>query len=108
MGFLMGLLAMLNKSLIQFSVDGWGCVPSLLFELRANYGGGNEDNDNLLQNVLCMHCYTQCPNPAAGHQQPTPLPESPGHSRVSLGQSLVGSLLLSPGSWYTQGSVCAH
>ena len=25
----------------------------------------------------------------------------------SLGQSLVGSLLLSPGSWYAQGSVCA-
>ena len=23
---------MLSKSLIQFSVDGWGCVPSLLFE----------------------------------------------------------------------------
>ena len=22
---------MFNKSLIQFSVDGWGCVPSLLF-----------------------------------------------------------------------------
>ena len=22
---------MLNKALIQFSVDGWGCVPSLLF-----------------------------------------------------------------------------
>ena len=22
---------MLNKSLVQFSVDGWGCVPSLLF-----------------------------------------------------------------------------
>ena len=22
---------MLSKSLIQFSVDGWGCVPSLLF-----------------------------------------------------------------------------
>ena len=28
--FLMGG-AMLSKSLIQFSVDGWGCVPSLLF-----------------------------------------------------------------------------
>ena len=27
--------------------------------------------------------------------------------RQSLGQSLVGSLLLSPGSWCTQGSVCA-
>ena len=36
--------AMLSKSLIQFSVDGWGCVPSLLFDLRPNFGGGNEDN----------------------------------------------------------------
>ena len=26
--------AMLSKSLIQFSVDGWGCAPSLLFDLR--------------------------------------------------------------------------
>ena len=47
------------------------------------------------------------PNPAAGHHQPTPPPETPGHSQASLGQSLVGSLLLSPGSWCTQGSVCA-
>ena len=30
--------AMLSKSLIQFSVDGRGCVPSLLFDLRPNYG----------------------------------------------------------------------
>ena len=29
--------AMLSKSLIQFSVDGWGCIPSLLFGLRPNY-----------------------------------------------------------------------
>ena len=36
-------------------------------------------------------------NPAAGHRQPIPLLETPGHSRASLGQSLVGSLLLSPG-----------
>ena len=28
--------AMFSKSLIQFFVDGWGCVPSLLFELRPN------------------------------------------------------------------------
>ena len=34
---------MLSKSLIQFSVDGWSCFPSLLFDLRPNYGGGNED-----------------------------------------------------------------
>ena len=47
------------------------------------------------------------PNPAAGHHLPMPPPETPGHSRASLGQSHVGSLLLSPGSWCTQGSVCA-
>ena len=43
--------AMLNKSLIQFSVDGWGCVPSLLFDLRPNDGGGDEHNGNFFQNV---------------------------------------------------------
>ena len=43
--------AMLSKSLIQFSIVGWGCVPSLLFDLRLNYGGGNEDNGHLLQRV---------------------------------------------------------
>ena len=37
------------------------CVPSLLFDLRPNYGGGNEDNGNLLQKIPCTHCYTQCP-----------------------------------------------
>ena len=36
--------AMLSKSLIQLFVDGWGCVPTLLFDLRPNYGGVNEDN----------------------------------------------------------------
>ena len=50
---------MLSKSLIQISVDGQGCVPSLLFDLRPNYGVGNEDNGDLLQKVPCMLCYTQ-------------------------------------------------
>ena len=36
-----------------------------------------------------------------------PLPETPGHAQASLGQPLVGSLLLSPGSWCVQGFVCA-
>ena len=40
------------------------------------------------------------PDPAAGHRGLTPL-------RASLGQSLVESLLLSPGSWRTQSFVCA-
>ena len=46
------------------------------------------------------HAHTatlSAPNPVAGHRQPTPPPETPGHSQASLGQSLVGSLLLSPG-----------
>ena len=43
--------AMPSKPLIQFSVVGWGCVPSLLFDLRPNYGGGNEDNGDRLQKV---------------------------------------------------------
>ena len=47
------------------------------------------------------------PNPAAGDHRPISLLETPGHSWASLGQSLVASLLLSPGSWCTQGSVCA-
>ena len=46
--------AMLSKSLIQFSVDGQGCVPSLLFGLRPKYGGGNEENCYLLQNVSTL------------------------------------------------------
>ena len=57
--------AMLSKSLIQFSVDGQGCVPSLLFDLRPDYGGGGEDNGDLLQKAPCMHCCTQCPRPCS-------------------------------------------
>ena len=53
---LMGRI-MLSKSLIHFSVDGRGCVSSLLFDLRPNYGGGDEDNGDLLQKVLCMACH---------------------------------------------------
>ena len=55
-----------------------------------------------------MHAlFMQCPNSTAGHHRPMPLLEMPGHSRASLGQSLVGLLLLSPGSWCTQSFVCA-
>ena len=44
---------------------------------------------------------------AAGQYQPTPPPETPRHSQASMGQSFVGPLLLSPGSWCAQVSVCA-
>ena len=87
--------AMLSKSLIQFSVEEWDGVPSLLF-IRPNCARGNEDNGDLFQKVSCRHWYTQCPSPAAGQHQHTPPLETPGPSWASLGQSPVGSLLLSP------------
>ena len=46
------------------------------------------------------------PNSAAGCFWPKPLPETPGCSWASLDQFIVESLLLSPGSWCTQGFVC--
>ena len=76
--------AMLSKSLIQFSVNGQGCVTSLLFDLRPNYSGGNEDKGNLLQRSHACTIALSVPNLAAGHQQPTPPPETPGHSQASL------------------------
>ena len=75
--------------------------------LGPNYGGSNEDNGDLLQKSHACTATLSAPNPAAGHHQPTPLLETPGHSQASLGQSLLESLLLSPGSWCAQGSVCA-
>ena len=67
----------------------------------------NEDNGDLLQKVRAHTAALSASNPAAGHPRPTPPPEAPEHWQASLGQSLVGSLLLSPGSWCAQGFVCA-
>ena len=99
--------AMLSKSLIQFSVDGRGCVPSL-------FGHRGQTMVEVMKITVTSfkrpHACTDAlsaPNLAAGHRWLTPPLETPGHSRPSLGQSLVGSRLLSPGSWYTQGFVCA-
>ena len=94
--------AMLSKSLIQFSVDGQGCVPSLLFDLRPNCGGVNDNNGDLLHKVPCTHWGTQCPQPCS---RPLPTHTSARDSWTLTGKpgsALEGSLLLAPGSW------CAH
>ena len=97
--------AMLSKSLTQFSVDGRGYIPSPLFDLRPNFSVGNKDNGDVLQQVSCTHCYTQCPQPCSQPSLTHASAGDSGHSWASLAQSLVGSLLFSPGSWCTQGAL---
>ena len=106
-------MAMLSKPLIQFSVDAWvgewwgGCrFFSLLFDQMPNYGGGNEDNGDLLEKIPCTHCHTHCPQPCS-RPPLTCISTGESRTRASLGESPVGSLLVSPGSWCTRGSVCA-
>jgi len=67
-----------------------GSLPVIY--LGPNYGGGNEDNGDLLQRAPCMHCYTQCPQPCS---RPPPTHTSAGDSWTLTVKS--GSLLLSLG-----------
>ena len=99
--------AMLRNSLIQFSVEWRGCVPSLLFDLRSNYGGVDGDNCDLLQKVPCRHCYTQCPQPCS---RPPPTHASTRDSWTLMGKSVpVPCGVTAPCSWVlvTQGFVGA-
>ena len=100
--------AILSKSLIQFSVDRWGCVPSLLFDLRPIYGGGNEDKErDLLQKVPCTHFCAQCPQPCS---RPPPTHASAGDSWTLTGKSgSVSCGVTAPFSWvlvHTRFSLC--
>ena len=95
--------AILSKSLIQFSLDGWGCIPSLLFIWGQTMV---EVRKIMVTSFKWSHASTatlSAPSPAAGHRPPMPPPETPEHSRASLGQSLMRSLLLSLRSLCTHG-----
>ena len=85
--------ARLSKSLIQFSVDGRGCVLSLLFGLRPNYSRGN---GNLLQRVPCMHCYIQCPQPC---RRPLPTHTSRDSWTLTGKSGSVSCGVTAPFSW---------
>ena len=76
---------MLSKILIQFSVDGQCCVPSPLFDLRPNYGGGNEDYGNSFKRSHAYIAANSSPDPVAGHRQPTSGLENPVYSWAHLG-----------------------
>ena len=71
---------MLSKSLIQFSVDGRDYVPSLLFALSPKYGGGKEDNSDLLQKALLHSVPPAC-------SRPCPIHVSTRHSWTHTGKS---------------------
>ena len=102
---------MILSKLWELAIDGGpGMLQSmasqtvkhnLVTEPSLNYGGGNEDNCDLVQKVPWKHCYTQCPLPAAGHHWPRPPLETPGHSWASLSQSLWGHcfFLWGPGTY---------
>ena len=49
---------------------GGCCVPSLLFDLRPNYGGGDEDNGDLLQKVRARTAALSASDPAAATADP--------------------------------------
>ena len=98
---------MLSKSLIQFSVDGWSCVPFLLFTWGQTMVEVMKIIGTSFKRSHACTAALSAPNPEAGHHRPTPPLETPGHSQASLGQSLEGSLLLYPGSWCIQGFICA-
>jgi len=97
---------MLSKSLIQFSVDGWSCVPSLLFTWGQTMVVVMKIMVTSLERSQACSATLSAPNPAAGHHRPTPPLQTPRHPQASLDSLLWGhcSFLLGPGA---QGSVCA-
>ena len=88
---------MLSISLIQFSVDEWSCVPSLLFTWGQTMVEVMKVMATSLKRSQACTATAHGPNPAAGHHGPMPSPETPRHPQASL---LWGhcSFLLGPGA----------
>ena len=63
---------MLSKSLIQFSVDGWSCVPSLLFIWGQTIVEVMKIMVTSLKRSQACTATVSAPNSAAGHHRPTP------------------------------------
>ena len=50
---------------IPFSSGPHSVIIYPAIYLEPNYGGGYEDNDDLLQKIPCMYCYTRCSQPCS-------------------------------------------
>ena len=105
--------AMLSKTVIQLSVDEWGCPPSLLVAWPAAALETTGSVVGLM--VTCMRVYAEggLPHllPPEPHlcAEPLPTPTPIGDSPIPVGivvQSPVGSLLLFSGSWCVQDFLC--
>ena len=97
--------AMLSNSLVNFLLLGRA-------DLRPNYVGAMAIMVTSFKMTYAschssLDCCIQCPRPCSRPLLTHVSARNPGHSQASLAQSLVGSLLLFPGSWCTQGFVCA-
>ena len=85
---------------------GGAVFPHTIY-LGPNYGGGNEDNGDLLQKIPRMYCYTRCPQPCSRppltHASALDSWTLPGKSgSVSCGVTAPFSWV-----WCTHGTVCA-
>ena len=83
--------AVLSKCLIQFSVDGWGCIPSLLFTWTQTVV---EVMKIMVTSFRRPHACTpciQCPQPCS---RPPRTHASAGDSQTPTGKSRAVSLLL--------------
>ena len=80
---------MLNKSIIQFSVDGWSCVPPLLFIWTPTVVEVMKIMVTSSGRSCACTAILIARNPEAGHHRPMPLLETPEHSG-QVWVSLVG------------------
>ena len=76
--------AMPSKSLIQFSVDGWGCLPSLLLTWGKTMVEVMKIMPTSFKRSHGSYCYTQCPQPCS---KPPPTHASTGDSWTLPGKS---------------------
>ena len=75
--------AMLSKSLIQFSVDGWSCVLSLLFIWGQTMVEVMKIMVMPFRRSHAGPAALSALRPVAGHHWPTPLPETLAHPQAS-------------------------
>ena len=93
---------MFSKCLIQFSVYGWAVFPPCYLS-GPSYGGGSEDNGDLLPKVPCMHCHTQCPQPC---RRPLTHASAGGSWTLTSKSGSVSCGVTAPFSWVLGHRLC--